>query len=115
MTKIFQILLLVIAFSSCKTSTKPCDWQEYEAKARVQSIEQFVQNGDTLYSVGLKFNSSSLKDEIQYLEKLQNVKITKETMQRNSIKLGLKYGFIVNDALNGNCKTPIISFQHNLR
>jgi hypothetical protein len=115
MTRIFQILLLATVFLSCKTSTKPCDWQEYEAKARVQSIEQFVENGDTLYSIGLKFNSSSLKEEIQYLEKLQNVRITKETMKRNSISLGLKYGFIVNDALNGNCKTPVVSFQHNLR
>jgi hypothetical protein len=53
-------------------------------------------------------------EKITSLEQAKS-KITKETMQRNSIKLGLKYGFIVNDALNGNCKTPIISFQHNLR
>ena len=70
--------------------------------------------GQQVFNVLRHFNFEQ-QDEIQYLEKLQNVKITKETMQRNSIKLGLKYGFIVNDALNGNCKTPIISFQHNLR
>jgi len=109
---LFPFLLLLIG---CNHENPACDWQSYESLAKVKSVEPYEEDGKTFYSVALQFNNSSLKNEIQYLEKLQDIKIDQTMFERNRIQVGFKYKFTVNEKLSGNCKSPIITFHHNLK
>lgn len=107
-------VVFVCLLVGCKTNTGPCEWQQYDALAKVVSIDSTNQNGQVLYQVGLKFNASSLQNEIQLLNNLQTVQLTKNVMKKNNISHGVQYKFIVNDLISGNCKSPVVSFQHEL-
>ena len=108
-------LFLLVGFFGCSQSNPACDWQSFESLGKITEVKPYVENGDTLYSVAMKFNNSSLKNETQYLEKLQDLKIDKIILERNRIQTGMKYKFTVSEKLSGNCKAPIITFHHNLK
>lgn len=114
MMRLLLVVGILIGLVGCKQGSQPCDWQEYDVLAKVTEINPKVVEGDTLYSVKLQFNGSSLKKEPQYLEQLQNLKIDKAFIARNKIRVGLRYKYSINEVVSGNCNSPIVSFHHQL-
>lgn len=92
-----------------------CEWQTFEPLGKITAIKPITKNGKNLLSVEMKFNSSSLKNETQYLEQLQNIEIDSAFIARNKMKVGLKYKFTVHEVISGNCESPIVTFHHTLK
>lgn len=110
------VFIFLGSLLGCNTTSNPaCTWNTYECLARVEAIKPLNSQSDSLYSVELKFNNSSLQNQPQYLEELQKVKITARFLKENRIKLGNKYKFSVSEKIEGNCPSPVVTFHHHLK
>lgn len=92
-----------------------CDWEKFEFRATVDTITvKNAEEGDYVnYSVHLSFDKSGLSNETQYLEEIKNVPITKEILEKHRIKQGNVYSGEVHEVTNGNCPSPVVSFDQN--
>ena len=109
-------IVFFLGLSSCRNNnTEPCDYYEYQFKAKVIALQAYIENGDTLFHIITQFNNSSLSDELQYLEILRKVKPTAAFIRNNRIEIGTTYSGIVNELKSGNCKGLYISFDQKLK
>lgn len=111
-SKLLFFATLFLFTTSCNQRSGPCDWREIETYAKVTSITPYVEKGDSLYRVTMKFEASVLKEKPQTLNDLKGFHIDKAFLQRNRIQKGLRYKFTVHELLSGNCKAPVIVFHH---
>jgi hypothetical protein len=117
MNKIFGLLLISIVFFSCKEEASgPCDYHNYEGLAKVKSIDPYNKDGKQLFHIALKFNTSSLAKETQYLGKLKDIDIDSTFLAKNRIKVGFNYQVLVSEIKDeGNCTPMFVSFDHNFK
>ena len=116
MTRTLVLLLISTLYLACnQESNGPCDYHQYEALAKVTNIEPFTSGDKQLFHVSLKFNSSNLKNETQYLEKLKNIEIDSTFIALNKVTIGNSYQTTVSEIKEGNCTPLYVSFNHNFR
>mgnify|MGYP003340238990 FL=1 len=110
---LFRSIINII--TGCKQDAGPCDYYQYEALAKVVSIEAYNKDSKKLYHVGLKFNNSSLKQEIQYLDEIKEIEIDDAFLNRNKIQKGFSYQALVSEIKEGDCTPLFISFNHQFK
>lgn len=114
----FIFLLAVFLSSACSTNNDgPCEWNSAEFSALVvnHEFEKINNKGDSVFIVWVDFSSGSLNSELQNLGQLRNVEFTREKINLNQAFKGNSYTGLINDIKEGNCESPIISFNQKLR
>lgn len=116
MKKIFSLLVISIIYSSCSNKNNgPCDYYNYEGLAKVISIESYSENNKKLYHVGLQFNTSNLKNDVQYLEAIKGIEIDSAFIEFNKIRKGNNYIVNVSEIKEGKCTPLFVSFDFNFK
>ena|GEM_PF-3533827 len=112
------LFLSVITISACGGSSEaPCEWTQNKFYATVHSHEfnGEIVEGDSIFTVWVEFSSGSLSREMQDLGKLRNTQFTKDKIKANQAFKGNSFTGLINETEDGNCDSPIISFDQKLR
>ncbi|MGB0403870.1 MAG: hypothetical protein ACPGEG_07205 [Salibacteraceae bacterium] len=117
-SSIITTCVITFIVSSCSSNQDgPCEWNiaEFSALVTEYEFEKINQAGDSVFIVWVDFSSGSLNNELQDLGKLRNVEFTREKIRKNQAFKGNSYTGLINDLKEGNCESPIISFNQKLR
>ena len=107
-------LMLVGLISSCKTKkNEPCDYIEYEY-AEVTILDIKAQEGSNEVKIEVTVDKSSLAGQIQLLGELKKTTYTRESVDRNKIKIGNRYSVQISEPKDKDCGEIIIGWRTNV-
>jgi len=116
---VFKPFFVAITLIACNNNV-PCDYDIRKFHAEVKEIKPFESNeydnsvemaGNKYYHVLMEFDQRPLSEELQYLDKLENIQFDSILLDLNHIQPGNIYSGLLSVRTSGRCEKMFVSFN----